>query len=166
MKFELKRLSPEAIPQALERAERYRLLNQPEQAESICRDILRVDPDNQKALVGLVLALTDQFPEGLGERLTRAQQAVERLQDPYRKVYYRGLILERRARAQLKTGVPGSGSTAFRWFREAMACYEEAEKIRPSGNDESILRWNSCARSIMDHNLQPSSEETFHPFLE
>ncbi len=35
MKFELKTLSPEAVPRALAKAERYRLLNEPGEAESI-----------------------------------------------------------------------------------------------------------------------------------
>jgi hypothetical protein len=57
--FELKRLSDEAIPAALEKALRYRLLNEPAEAESICHDVLRIDPENQQALVVLLLALTD-----------------------------------------------------------------------------------------------------------
>src|SRR5262244_1472637 len=59
--FKLKVLSPAAIPAALERAERYRLLNEPTQAESICLDILEVDPESQPALILLLLSLTDQF---------------------------------------------------------------------------------------------------------
>ena len=61
--FELKTLSKSAVPAALAQAERYRLLNEPAEAESICLDVLRVEPDNQDALVTLVLSLTDQFPE-------------------------------------------------------------------------------------------------------
>ena len=41
--FELKPLSREAIPAALEKAMRYRLLNEPGAAESICHDVLRTD---------------------------------------------------------------------------------------------------------------------------
>ena len=54
--FELKRLSEEAIPAALEKATRYRLLNEPAEAESICHDVLQIDPENQQALVVLLLA--------------------------------------------------------------------------------------------------------------
>src|SRR6186997_1673006 len=39
--FELKPLSASAIPSALAKAERYRLINEPEQSESICEDIPR-----------------------------------------------------------------------------------------------------------------------------
>ena len=62
--FELKRLSDEAIPAALEKALRYRLLNKPAEAESICRDVLQIDPENQEALVVLLLALTDRLDIG------------------------------------------------------------------------------------------------------
>ena len=71
--FELKRLSRDAIPAALERAERYRLLNEPIDAESICEDVLAVEPDNQDAQVMLLLSLTDQFSEHLGAPLARAR---------------------------------------------------------------------------------------------
>ena len=64
--FELKTLAAEAIPRSLEKAERYRLLNEPAEAESICCDILAVEPDNQQAIVTLLLALTDQFETRLG----------------------------------------------------------------------------------------------------
>src|SRR5207248_11695595 len=56
---ELKSLSKEAIPAALEKAERYRLLNEPGEAESICLDILKADPENQQAIITLLLALTE-----------------------------------------------------------------------------------------------------------
>ena len=62
--FELKPLSPDAIPQALEKAHHYRLLNEPAEAESICLDVLEIDPDNQQALVTLLLALTDRLTKG------------------------------------------------------------------------------------------------------
>jgi len=41
--FDLKPLSKNAIPAALAKAERYRLLNEPMQAASICEDVLRVE---------------------------------------------------------------------------------------------------------------------------
>ena len=53
--FELKPLSKNAIPAALAKAERYRLLNEPMQAASICEDVLRVEPDNAAARVALIL---------------------------------------------------------------------------------------------------------------
>ena len=56
--YELKPISGQAIARAVAKAERYRLLNEPQEAESICRDILRADPDNQEVLAMLLLSLT------------------------------------------------------------------------------------------------------------
>lgn len=165
MNFEFKPLSSKAVPRALERAQRYRLLNEPEQAESICRDVLRVEPRNQKALVMLLLALTDQFNKVPRVHL-RARKIIDELEDPYQRDYYAGLVWERRARAKLRQEVPGSDSIACNWLREAMGRYEEAEKNRPEGNDDALLRWNACARTIMDRRLQPSHEDSFQPLLE
>ena len=64
MSFEPKPISRESVPAALQKAERYRIINDPSSAESICLDVLTVDPENQQALVTLLLAITDQFPEG------------------------------------------------------------------------------------------------------
>src|SRR5262245_58945891 len=99
--FELKQLSPEAIQRSLDKAERYRLLNEPEQAESICLDVLVIAPNNQKALVTLLLALTDQFPHGSGETVRRAQEVLPRLDGEFDRAYYAGIIAERRAYARL-----------------------------------------------------------------
>src|ERR1700680_630981 len=104
MTFELKILSPEAVSRALAKAERYRLLNEPIEAESICLDALQVDPENNDAMVTLLLALTDQFGEALPRAVSEALQLVERLRDPYERAYYTGIIWERRATAHLHRG--------------------------------------------------------------
>jgi hypothetical protein len=162
--LELKPLSREAIPAALARVERYRLLNEPEQAESICQDILRTDPDNQEALRSLLLALTDQFSTGTGPRVTEARDLVPRFLDPYDQHYYAGIISERRARAFVNQGWLGTGSIAYEWMRDAMGSYEKAEAIRPPGNDDAILRWNTCARFLNTHpHLAPRPEEQLEP---
>ena len=153
--FNLKVLSSTAIPAALERAERYRLLNEPTQAESICLDILEVDPDSQPALILLLLSLTDQFADSHSS-IQRALTLLPRLTSEYQRTYYQGVIHERQARAQLHRSAPGGGSTAYHFLREAMRYYEAAEKIRPADNDEALLRWNTCARTIVSQNLQPA----------
>ena len=163
--FQLKPLSKEAVPAALQRAERYRLLSEPAEAESICLDILQIDPENQSALITLLLALTDQFPEGEADAVVRAQEVLSRLQGEYERAYYSGIICERRAKAQLGHHMPGSLANAYDWLREAMSWYEKAEEIRPQGNDEAILRWNTCARLLM-RNPKPVQAERFEPFLE
>jgi len=166
MQFELKVLSVDAVPRALAKAERYRLLNEPGEAESICLDALAVDPSNQPALTTLLLALTDQFGQDARTCVTRAWQTVAKLEDAYEREYYTGLIHERRAKAHHEA--PGSGPLVYDWLRQAMECYERAEAIRPGGNDDAILRWNACARLIMSNaRLAPTVEHDVEPlFLE
>ena len=164
--FTLKSISEEAVPAALEKAERYRLLNEPELAESICRDVLAAEPDNQEALVMLLLALTDQFRGGHPECIAQAQAVLPRLRDEYERLYYAGLVRERRGLAHLSQGAPGSSRVACEWLYEAMGYYERAEAIRPPGNDNAILRWNTCARVTMRHHLEPEPEEYYQPALE
>src|SRR5712671_5107299 len=157
--FELKRLSEDAIPAALEKALRYRLLNEPGEAESICHDVLQIDPENQEALVTLLLALTDRFGKSYAVEATPAQELLPRLRDPYERAYYAGIICERRAKALLHRGSHGSGHAAYDCLREAMTWYEKAETIRAAGNDDTLLRWNACARIIMRNKLAPRTDE-------
>ena len=165
MSFELKSLSPEAVDRALAKAERYRLLNEPWEAESICLDILELDAEHQRALATLLLALTDRFDEG-PPPVEEARQTVERLQDDYERAYYKGIVQERRAKAHLRHGAPGSGPQAYQWLREAMDWYDRAEAIRQPGNDDALLRWNACARLIMsDRRLVPQHEERGEPIM-
>src|SRR5579872_1260823 len=128
--LELKLLSKQGIPGALARVERYRLLNAPEQAESICQDILRTDPGNQEALRSLLLAITDQFAYRLGARVRQARDLISRLSDTYERLYYEGIISERRARALINHGGLGMGATAYQCLCDAMEWYEKAEAIR------------------------------------
>jgi hypothetical protein len=161
----LKSISADAIPAALERAERYRLLNEPELGESICEDILAIEPEHQPALVMLLLALTDQFRGDRVDCVARAQELLGRLHGEYERLYYAGIIRERRALARINRGGPGSARPASVLIHEAMAYYERAETIRPPGNDEAILRWNTCARLVERQHLEPEVEE-FQPVLE
>jgi len=117
MQFELKPISSAGIAEALEKAERYRLINEPSLAESICLDVLRVDPENQKAVVMLLLALTDQFGHVAP---SRARELLPRLKGDYEREYYTGIIWERTAHAQLRKGSPNAVFTAHDAFRQAM----------------------------------------------
>jgi hypothetical protein len=163
--MQLKPITREGIPAALQKAERYRLLNESAAAESICLDVLEIDPGNQEALVSLLLAITDQFTEELADGVRRAKDVLPRLTDPYERVYYTGIISERRARAQLHRGALGSADVAAEGFRDAMRWYEKAEAMRPAGNDESILRWNTCVRMLGRHERAPAVSE-YEPALE
>jgi len=150
--FELKRIRRDAVPRALEKADRYRLLNAPELAESICLDVLEVEPENQRALVMLILARTDQFgEEGRNVSVQRCQDLCRKLVDEYERVYYSGVIAERHGVSLL--GQKHLEALAYESLREAMDCYEKAEAIRPPGNDDPILRWNTCVRIIARHRL-------------
>lgn len=164
--FDLKRLHKQAIPAALERATRYRLLNEPGAAESICLDLLLIDPDNQQALVTLFLAMTERFEKGYAVASTRIEDVLARLRDEYERTYYTGILWERRAKARLAKGTPGSEFAAYDWFREAMKWFEKAEAMRSAGNDDAILRWNSCARIITANNLTARPDEYAEHFLE
>ena len=158
--FEPKPITKEGLPAALQKAERYRIINDPTSAESICLDVLAVDPENQQALVILLLAITDQFGTAPTEGVRRAQAIVPRLQDQYKRAYYAGIICERCAKAQLRSGAPKSEEMAYHWLREAMSWYEKAESQRPAGNDEAILRWNTCIRLLTRNSrLRPGDEE-------
>ncbi len=165
--FKLKPLSKEAIPAALEKANCYRFLNEPIEAESICLDILEVEPENQQAIITLLLALTDQFGHDLGTQFTRARDLFPRLKDEYSRIYYRGIICERRAKVHLDRGGPGSGHLAYDWFRQAMEAYDSAIDKRLAGNDDAILRWNACARIVMNNSsVVPAGQENRESMLE
>jgi hypothetical protein len=166
MMFQLKTLSAEAVPRALAKAERYRLLNEPAEAESICRDALHADPDNQDAIITLLLALTEQFDDDATVTVEEAKRYAERIRSDYDRAYFTGIVWERRARARLKRGMPDCGPRAYEWLHEAMSFFEQAEAIRPAGNDDAVLRWNTCARLLMrDRRLVPASEERGEPLL-
>ena len=156
---DLKSLHKEAIPAALEKAERYRLLNEPGEAESICLDILNIDPENERALITLLLALTDRFEKGYGVSDTQTQELLARMKSDYDRAYYSGIVAERRAKMKLRQNLPGCRFQAYDLFREAMNWFEKAEAIRPPGHDDALLRWNTCARIIARNNLVPREEE-------
>lgn len=165
--YTLKPITRAGIPAALQKAERYRLLNDSWAAESICLDVLEIDPENQQAVVMLMLAITDQIRVGLSDGVTRAREVLPRLTDQYKRHYYAGMICERRTSAQLHRGGPRSHEIAAEWLHEAMQWYEKAEAMRPAGNDESILRWNTCARLLnRSEPLVRAAPETYEPSLE
>jgi hypothetical protein len=155
--FELKKISPDGIPHALEKAERYRLLNDPQQAESICLDVLAVDGDNQDALRILILSLTDQFTASAGGNAQDARKQISKLSDEYERAYYTGLVHERETRAYLERKNVVR-SAAYDGFRQAMEWYERAEELRPPGNVDAVLRWNSCVRAIERERLEPEPD--------
>ncbi|HEX5422859.1 MAG TPA: hypothetical protein VFW94_04870 [Candidatus Acidoferrales bacterium] len=157
MQYELKSISKEGIPEALAKVERYRLLNEPALAESICLDILAIVPDNQQALISLLLVRTDQFQSNLNAK--PAQDALARIKGDYERAYYTGIIWERLGHARLRQSA-GGAAAAYHALRAAMDHYEKAIQCAPPGNDDAILRWNTCARTIMQNpDIRPSRDE-------
>jgi tetratricopeptide (TPR) repeat protein len=159
--FQLKVMQADGIPQALERAKQYRLLNQPFHAESICRDILAADPENQEVHVVLILAMTDQFGHELGSKSSKVKEVLKNVTDPYLKLYYRGLIYERRGIATLKGRAHSSREVAYDLLEKAIDHYNQAYEIRPENNEEALLRHNTCVRTIEAKGLVKEISEQF-----
>jgi hypothetical protein len=163
--FALKPISRDSIDGALARAERYRLLNEPHEAESICRDILEVDPTNRQARISLVLALTDEIPQESGA-FAGAMEAMASLETEYDRTYYSGIAWERRAKASYAARAVGASSSIYDWTVKALRLFGEAEHLRPAGNDDAVLRWNACVRFLDRHKeLGPAMEEACEPIL-
>ena len=162
---ELKIISAAAIPRAMQKAERYRLLNQSWATESICLDILEVEPTHQQVLVMLLLSLTDQFGAEPRELARRARVVLDRLTDPYQKHYYAGIIDERLAHAQMALGAMHSEAMAHSSLRAAMTHFAQAEQLRAAGNDDAILRWNTCARTLERLRLAEEAEGIYEPVI-
>ena len=165
--FTLKPISRDSLDGALAKAERYRLLNEPTEAESICRDILDVDPANREARVSLILALTDEFPrDDKGLRQRGGGDSRAGITSAYDRAYYRGIAWERRAKAFDDAGRPGSSGHVYDWIVKALGLFEEAERLRTAGNDDPILRWNACVRFLERHkSLGPATQDVKEPIL-
>ena len=166
MAIPLKLLSLGAVPRALEKADRYRLLKEPVQAESICLDILNVDPENQAALRILLLALTDQFKRGSRIREIEPATVIARLKNPYERAYYAGVVAERRAEEYLALHADSSARMAQQYLTSALHHYEQAAELRPPGDDDALLRWNTCARLMNGNGVQVLPDEPRDTFLE
>jgi hypothetical protein len=157
--FDLKPISHESVASALAKAEHYRLLGEPSQAESICCDILAIEPGNQHALVVLTLALTDQIPQD-PRAFWRAVEIAGTLESPYERAYYCGIAWERRAKAHFHSGVLSTGQVVYECLVKALGQFDQAEHLRPPGNDDALLRWNTCVRFLNRHReLVPAVEE-------
>jgi hypothetical protein len=154
----LKSIPQQAVPAALEKALRYRLLNEPLEAESICRDILLVDPDNQEAIVTLLLTLTDLFDQEYLSALERAKAVLPKVRGDYERAYYEGIVYERWAKAETARHVPRHVWEG--WYLQAMRLFERAEALAEPDNPEAILRWNTCARQLARQSETTSAESS------
>jgi hypothetical protein len=164
--MQLKPIHKDTIPRAFEKAERYRLLNEPFEAESICLDILAIVPDHQQALGCLLLSLTDQLSHGAAQAMERAKALLSSFAGEYERSYYSGIISERFAKRKLRDGHPGARALAYGHLQQAMSAYEKAERLAPSGNDDAVLRFNACVRMIERQQLTAPQPEEREPLLE
>lgn len=164
---ELKAITRAGVEAALAKARHYRVLNDSAAAESICLDILDVDPTNVEARVTHLLSITDQFDAGRAADLRRAEEAAAALEDPYRNAYYHGILCERWAKSILRRSVPRGDEMAWEWIDKAFGWYAKAEKLRTPGNDEAILRWNACVRLLVARpRVRARTAEAWEPALE
>ena len=152
--FELKKIRRGSVGRALDKARKYRDLNDPIQAESICLDILELEPDNEEARVQLILAMSERFA---GKRNSPRKADIfaecDKLGDEYTRLYFKGLVTEREGLAYLERG--HASVFAYEGLRDAMDLYEAAEKLSPEDNDDAVLRWNACVRAIRREKLKP-----------
>ena len=154
--YKMKPLSKGGIEGALKKAEQYRLLNQPQFAESICRDILEADAQNQKAWIILLLALTDQFGKSASNASHQAMDIARNLTDEYARAYYTGIIYERQGSAALTSGQFGADFDAYEWYIEAMEMFEKSGNAKTAGE-----RRRSAALEYMcknHHAIRPQTK--------
>ncbi|NQZ54398.1 MAG: hypothetical protein HRT93_09130 [Piscirickettsiaceae bacterium] len=154
MELNLHDIRISAVAQAIEKAKQYRSLLEPDIAESICLDVLNIDPDNQEVLIIYILALLDQISRSEKQtQIKTIERTIEKLTSQYQRYYYAGLLNERRARHLITQAM--SHSFAYDYFIEALNFYQQAVDKCPEQNDEAILRWNSCIRTIEKEKLKP-----------
>jgi len=129
--------------------------------------VLTVAPGDREATITLLLSLTDQFTSPRGSRVREATKLVETLEDEYDRIYYAGMVCERRGLASLTKAGPGSGPIAYDWLRRAMDHYQNADEVGPDGNEEALLRWNTCVRVIMrEAQIRPLPDDPSPTMLE
>jgi tetratricopeptide (TPR) repeat protein len=145
MALELKRLADKNLAAAIALAKHYRDLNQPEEAESICRDVLEVAPTDVEALRTLGLALTDQFSSDWMSLFDEACATFEKLPSEYERIYYVAVAWERYAKAQLESG---RAHNAIHAFEEAIERFEAAAEHAKPDDPAPILHYNRCVRAL------------------
>jgi tetratricopeptide (TPR) repeat protein len=150
LSWTLKPLKARNLAAAVALAKHYRDLNQPEEAESICRDVLDVTPDDHEALRTLGLALTDQFPTLWATLFDEASAIFKKLPFEYERVYYTGIAWERFAKAQLARG---NAANAIHAFEEAIARFEAADGLGSGDDPAPILHYNRCVRALTTNPL-------------
>ena len=141
------------------------MLNEPGEAESICLDILETDPENQPALITLLLALTDRFSKGYGVSDTQANHCSRGSRANTSAPTTRGFWPSAGPRRNSRRDTPGPVITPTMIVRSD-AAVREGRNVRPPGNDDALLRWNTCARMMAKNKLAARDEDRTEPVLE
>ena len=144
----LKSLSPAAVDGALRLAADSRKGGQAQTCESVCHDVLQAEPRNQEALRLLLLSHADRFDADSSQHEMGARDAQSRLTSAYDRAFYDGYIMHRLAQAAIASGSPSAARIVYDLLTGAMASYEDAERMRPDGNDDAVLLWNACHRLL------------------
>jgi hypothetical protein len=145
--YKLRRLADAHFPAAIERACHYRTLNRPDEAESICRDVLAVAPDHVEARRTLGLALTDRFPGRWEDLFDETLTVFAALPSEYERLYYTGVAWERLAKAHIDANQFRRAAHAF---EHAFGYFDKAGRLA-AGAPDPVLRWNGCVRTIAKH---------------
>jgi len=145
---------PKALPceaeAALELAERCLAEREPEEAESLCLDVLAIAPGNDRAALLLVRSRLALLDHARPEDVERARQALTGLSNEYDRLFYGGVLCTRRAKHQLRQRGAHSGASAYDSLRRAMEHFEAAARLAPE-SPEPVARWNACVRLIARH---------------
>ena len=121
----------------------------------------RLERRQPRAIITLVLALTDQFGGTSGVGNGEARALLGRIHDSYERAYYEGMICERWANAALRDHK--SETEVWSWFADALALYERAEKLAQPGNEDAVLRWNACVRVLQAHpSVCPATDDMLY----
>ena len=110
-----------------------------------------------------MLALTDRLYGPRPASPHAARELAQRFHGEYERAYYAGIIAERLAHAQLGGGAMHAEAIAATTLRAAMTSFEEAERLRQPGNDDAILRWNTCQRTLDRMRRLEVAEEQYEP---
>ena len=145
MEYRVKRISTAGIAEAIAKAELYRSLSEPEEAESICRDILTIEPQHQLAL--RLLGLPDRSVHRSWVRSYReAEEIFQQLNDRMNGTTTLG---SRTSDARKRSSKPGNCLLTVQALRTG-SYLSQRLRNSPAENDDAILRWNRCVRLLQD----------------
>ena len=154
--FALKALSHEGVASALAKAEHYRLLKRTGRSGEHLPRYSRHRARNQQALICLVLAQSDQIARD-SRSFHSALATVQKLQGSTSVPITAGIVWERRAKALDAERGRGTHHSVYEWVVKALDCFAQAERLRPAGNDDAVLRWNTCVR-FLTQSSKPRAE--------